>query len=148
MFSNVFFRENVGIWNFLAVAGQFGPFETLRFIVTFQTVPSRTELCSLNFDQFFRIFDFGKLWYYYNSTRRYNPPLVFRFSVFWGFLGSGTASGGFFGKFQYRTTRFCGVSCPRVPQTWYGRFFAQSLASNEEHQAYQKIPEGLSLIHI
>ena len=59
------------------------------------------------------------------------PLLDFRFSVFWGFLGSGTSPGGFFGKIQYRTTRFCGVSCPHVPQTWYGRFFAQSLANSK-----------------
>ena len=41
---------------FSAVGGQFRPFETLRFTVTFQTVPipSRTELCSLKFDKFFR----------------------------------------------------------------------------------------------
>ena len=57
------------------------------------------------FRPIFRIFNFGKLRYYYNSKRRYNPPLVFRFSVFWGFLGSGTARGGFYGKFQYRTPR-------------------------------------------
>ena len=59
------------------------------------------------------------------------PLLVFRFSVFWGFPGSGTSPGGFFGKIQYRTTRFCGVSCPHVLQTWYGRFFAQSLANSK-----------------
>ena len=53
------------------------------------------------------------------------PLLVFRFSVFWGFPGPGTSPGGFFGKIQYRTTRFCGVSCPHVLQTWYGRFFAR-----------------------
>ena len=40
---------------FLAVGGQFRPFETLRFAVTFQTVPipSLTSPCSLNFAQFF-----------------------------------------------------------------------------------------------
>ena len=44
----------VVIFVFLAVGGQFRPFETLRFAVTFQTVPipSQTELCSLNFDKF------------------------------------------------------------------------------------------------
>ena len=77
------------------------------------------------------ILNFGKLRYYYSNKRRYDPPLVFRFSVFSGFPGSRTAPGGFFGKFQYRTTRFCGVSCPHVPKTWYGRFFAQRLANSK-----------------
>ena len=35
---------------------------------------------------------------------------IFRFSLFGGFAGSGTVPGGFYGKFQYRTIRFCGVS--------------------------------------
>ena len=35
----------------------------------------------------FEFFDFGKLRYYYNNKRRYDPPLVFRFSVFWGISG-------------------------------------------------------------
>ena len=118
---------------FLAVGGQFRPFETHRFAVTFQTVPvpSQTELCSLNFDQFFGKLNFGKLRYYYSNNRRYDPPSVFRFSVFWGFPGSGTSPGGFFGKIQYRPIRIRGVSCPHVPQTWYGRFFAQSLANSK-----------------
>ena len=83
------------------------------------------------FRPIFRIFNFGKLRYYYSNNRRYDPPSVFRISVFWGFPGSGTSPGGFFGKIQYRTTRFCGVSCPHVLQTWYGRFFAQSLANSK-----------------
>ena len=39
---------------FLAVSGQFRRSQTLRFVVTFQTVPipSLTSPCSLNFDQF------------------------------------------------------------------------------------------------
>ena len=83
------------------------------------------------FWSFFRILNFGKTRYYYNNKRRYYPPSVFRISVLGGFPGSGTSPGGFFGKIQYRTTRFCGVSCPHVPQTWYGRFFAQSLANSK-----------------
>ena len=73
------------------------------------------------------------------------PLLDFRFSVFWGFPGSGTSPGGFFGKIQYRTTRFCGVSCPHVLQTWYGRFFAQSLA-NSKVQIWWKKGRNYSIL--
>ena len=64
--------------------------------------------------------------------------MVFRFSVLGGFPGSGTARGGFFGKIQYRTPRFCGVSCPHVPKTWYGRFFAQRLANSKVQSLGEK----------
>ena len=92
------------------------------------------------FRPIFRIFNFGKFRYYYSNNRRYDPPSVFRISVFWGFPGSGTSPGGFFGKFQYRTTRFCGVSCPHVPKTWYGRFFAERLANSKvQFLPFQKL---------
>ena len=71
----------------------------------------------------FRILNFGKSRYYCNNKRRYDLPLVFRFSFFWGFPGSGTAPGGFYGKFQYRTTRFCGVSWPPCPENLVRKIF-------------------------
>ena len=126
----------------MAVGGIFNFFGGWRPVPAFRNSPFRRYLsngpCPVpqfalqpQFRPIFRIFNFGKLRYYYSNNRRYDPPSVFRISVFWGFPGSGTAPGGFFGKFQYRTTRFCGVSCPHVPQTWYGRFFAQRLANSK-----------------
>ena len=120
----------------MAVGGIFNLFGGWLPVPSFRNSPFRRYLsngpCPVpqfalqpQFRPIFRIFNFGKLRYYYSNKRRYDPPLVFRFSVFWGFLGAGTAPGGFFGKFKYRTTRICGVSCPHVPKTWYGRFFAQ-----------------------
>ena len=112
IFSNIVLGEKVGkksvvvvILNFLAVAGQFRPFQILRFAVTFQTVhiPSRTELCSPNFGPpKFSVFCVPKI--------ALDRGGIFRLSIFGGFPGSGTAPGGFYGKFQYRTTRFCSVS--------------------------------------
>ena len=71
------------------------------FTSTIQMVrkSSRTELCSPNFGPpkiaVFRVpkisLDIGE---------------VFRFSVVGGFPGSGTVPSGFYGKFQYQTTRF------------------------------------------
>ena len=126
----------------MAVGGIFNFFGGWRPVPAFRNSPFRRYLsngpCPVpqfalqpQFRPIFRIFNFGKIMYYCSNKRRYDPPLVFRFSVFWGFPGSGAAPGGFFGKFQYRTTRVCGVSCPHVPQTWYGRFFAQSLANSK-----------------
>ena len=60
--TNIFWGEKEGeksvvvvLLNFLAVAGQFRRSQTLRFVVTFQTVPipSLTSPCSVNFAQFF-----------------------------------------------------------------------------------------------
>ena len=48
---------------------------------------------------------------------------IFRFSVFWGFPGTGSAPGGFYGKFQYRTIRFCGVSWPPCPENLVRNIF-------------------------
>ena len=110
----------------MAVGGIFNFFGGWQPVPAFRNSPFRRYLsngpCPVpqfalqpQFRPIFRIFNFGKLRYYYSNKRRYDPPLVFRFSVFWGFPGSGTARGGFYGKFQYRTTRFCGVSwlpCP------------------------------------
>ena len=126
----------------MAVGGIFNFFGGWRPVPAFRNSPFRRYLSNgpypvsngalqPQFWSFFRILNFGKIMYYYSNKRRYDPPLVFRFSVFWGFPGSGTSPGGFFGKIQYRTTRFCGVSCPHVLQTWYGRFFAQSLANSK-----------------
>ena len=48
------------------------------------------------------------------------------FSVFLGFAGSGTVPGGFSGKFQYRTPRFRGVSCPPRPENWVRKIFCST----------------------
>ena len=48
------------------------------------------------------------------------------FSVFWGFAGSGTVPGGFSGKFQYRTPRFRGVSCPPRPENLVRKIFCST----------------------
>ena len=57
--------------------------------------------------------------------------LIFSFSVLGGFSGSGTLPGGFFGKFQYQTPRFRGVSCSPVPQRWYARFLPSFSANSK-----------------
>ena len=105
----------------MAVGGIFNLFGGWRPVPAFRNSPFRRYLSNGPYPvsngalqpQFwsnFRIFNFEKLSYYYSNERRYGPPLDFRFSVLGGFLGSGTARGGFYGKCQYRTTRFCGVS--------------------------------------
>ena len=80
------------------------------------------------FRPIFRIFNFGKLGYYYHNKRRYNPLLVFRFSVLGGFPGSGTARGGFYGNFQYRKTRFRGVSWPPCPENLTRKIFCSKFS--------------------
>ena len=80
---------------FLAVGGHFRPFETLRFAVTFQTVPipSRTELCSLIFGHFFGFLILEKIMYYYSNKRRYHPPVGFQVFRFLGISGLRDFSG-------------------------------------------------------
>ena len=55
---------------------------------------------------------------------------LFNFSIFRGFSGSGTFPGGFFGKFQYRTPRFRGVSSHPLPQQWYANYQPSFLAKS------------------
>ena len=57
-----------------------------------------------------------------NPTFGKSRGALFNFSIFRGFSGSGTFPGGFFGKFQYRTPRFRGVSSHPLPQRWYANF--------------------------
>ena len=45
---------------------------------------------------------------------------------FGGFAGSGTVPGGFSGKFQYRTPRFHGVSCPPCPEKVVRKIFCST----------------------
>ena len=107
----------------MAVGGIFTFFGGWRPVPAFRNSPFRRYLsngpCPVpqfalqpQFRPIFRILNFGKIMYYYSNKRRYDPPVGFQVFRFWGFLGSGTSPGGFFGKIQYRTTRFCGVSCP------------------------------------
>ena len=121
----------------MAVGGIFSFFGGWRPVPAFRNSPFRRYLSNgpypvpngalqPQFRPIFRIFNFGKLRYYYNNKRRYNPLLVFRFSVFWELPGSGTAPGGFYGKFQYRTTRFCGVSWPPCPENLVRKIFCST----------------------
>ncbi len=107
----------------MAVGGIFNFFGGWRPFPAFRNSPFRRYLsngpCPVpqfalqpQFRPIFRILNFGKIMYYYSNKRRYDPPLVFRFSVLGGFSASGTASGGFFGKFQYRTTVFVASPAP------------------------------------
>ena len=58
--------------------------------------------------------------------------IYFLLFLFWGaFVGSGTVTAGFRGKFQHRTPRFRDVSRARVPKIWYTRFFAERLAKSK-----------------
>ena len=126
----------------MAVGGIFNFFGGWRPVPAFRNSPFRRYLSNgpcpvLNgalqpqFRPIFRIPNLGKSRYYYSNIRRYDPTSVFRISVLGGFPGSGTARGGFYEKFQDRTPRFRGVSCPHVPKTWHGRFFAQRLANSK-----------------
>ena len=110
----------VGCWLFLAVGGQFRPFQTLRFAVTFQTVhmPPLTSPCNPNFGP-------PKVPHFF-SMRTTQPQFDFQLFLFWGFAGSGTVTSGFSGKFQYRTPRFRGVSCPPCPENLVRKIFCST----------------------
>ena len=84
----------------MAVAGIFNFFGGWRPVPAFRNSPFRRYLsngpCPVpqfalqpQFRPIFRIFNFGKIKYYCNNKRRYNPPLVFRLSIFGDFWAPG-----------------------------------------------------------
>ena len=109
---------------FLAVGGQFRPFETLRFTVTFQTVPipSRTELCSLNFDQFFGFLILENQGII-TVIRGGMTPLWFSgFPFFGDFRAPGPLVADSTENFSTERPVFVASPDCRAPKTWYGRF--------------------------
>ena len=94
---------------FLAVGGQFRPFQTLRFAVTFQTVhmPPLTSPCNPNFGP-------PKVPHFFSmrTTQRTTQPRKFRrFPIFGRFRTERTSRGVKTWPFQYRTPR----SRPVIP---------------------------------
>ena len=68
------------------------------------------------------------------------------FSVLGGFAGSGTVTGGFFGKFQYRTPRFRGVSCPPCPENLVRKIFCSTFG--EFQGAVFPVPKIIVVLYI
>ena len=75
-----------------------------------------------------------------------NEKLIFSFYVLGGFSGSGTLPGGFFGKFQYRTPRFSGVSSTPILQRWSAKFSPSFLMNPKVQFLKSPSDQGISPI--
>ena len=103
----------------MPVGGIFNFFGGWRPVPAFRNSPFRRYLsygpCPVpqfalqpQFRPNFRILNFGKSRYYYSNNRRYDPPSVFRISVFLGISGLRHCSGRILRK----------ISVPNDPFVW------------------------------
>ena len=78
------------------------------------------------FRPIFRMFNFGKLRYYYSNNRRYDPPSVFRISVFWWISGLRDFSGRILRKNSVPNDPFLWRLLPPCPENLVRKIFCST----------------------
>ena len=121
----------------MAVGGIFNFFGGWRPVPAFRNSPFRRYLSNgpypvpqfalqPPFRPIFRIFNFGKLRYYYSNNRRYDPLRFSGFPSFGDFRAPGPLRADSSEKFSTERPVFVASPDRRVPKTWYGRFFCST----------------------